>query len=161
MKKFTRLIIIPAIFCASGMFAQEAVTASGGDALGSGGSASISTGQVAYTTILGSGATVTQGVQQPYEIFVLGDKEHGPFSLNVVAYPNPTVSKLMLRIESGNLIDLRYELYDLNGRILSEKAIKDAETIIPVEEFPAATYILKVYSGRFEAKTFKIVKNSI
>lgn len=161
MKKFTGLIFITAILCAPGLLAQEAITASGTEASGNGGSASISTGQVAYTTITGTGATVTQGVQQPIEIFVLGNDGHNPIFLNVVAYPNPTVSTLMLRIESGSLTGLRYELFDLNGRILAEKPIKDAETIIPVEQFPAATYILKVYSGRLESKTFKIVKNSI
>ncbi|MCW4468471.1 T9SS type A sorting domain-containing protein [Flavobacterium sp. MFBS3-15] len=161
MKRFTRLIIIPAFLSAPALLAQEAVTASGTEASGSGGSASISTGQVAYTTLTGAEAIITQGVQQPYEILVLGNDEHGPIFLNVVAYPNPTVSTLMLRIESESMDGLRYELFDLNGRILAEKPIKDAETIIPVDHYPAATYILKVYSGRFEAKTFKIVKKSI
>ncbi len=161
MKKITCLIFLAAIFCAPKLTAQQAVTASGGEASGPGGSASVSTGQIAYTTISGGGVTITQGVQQPYEIFVLGKDENKFVGLNVIAYPNPTISKLALRIDAESVAGLRYELYDLNGRILTKEAIKDAETIIPVEQFPAATYILKIYSGRFEVKTFKIVKNSI
>lgn len=161
MKKIIGLILLATTIGVPKLYAQQSVTASGGEASGSGGSASVSTGQVVYTTISGAGGVVTQGVQQPYEIFVLGKNEHKSILLNAIAYPNPTISQLALRIDSGVLPDLRYELYDLNGRVLSKNIIKDVETIIPVEQFPAATYILKVYSGRFEVKTFKIVKNSI
>ena len=46
-----------------GLYAQETVPATGGDATGSGGSASYSVGQMVYTTNTGSG-TVTQGVNK-------------------------------------------------------------------------------------------------
>ena len=48
--------------------AQEAVSAAGGNASGSGGTASYTIGQVAYTTNSSASGTITQGVQQPYEI---------------------------------------------------------------------------------------------
>ncbi len=46
---------------------QESVNASGGDAMGVGGSASYSVGQVVYTTIGENGTTVAQGVQQAFQ----------------------------------------------------------------------------------------------
>ena len=56
----------------TGLQAQEAVLASGGDTSGSGGSISYSVGQVVYTTNTGtSGYSVAEGVQQPYEISVV------------------------------------------------------------------------------------------
>lgn len=159
MKKFTCLILLIAAFAAPDLAAQQAVTSSGGEASGSGGSASYSTGQVSYTTITGTGGTATQGVQQPYEIFVLGNDDFKSISLNITAFPNPTISTLTLRIEFTSMPDLRYQLFDLNGRLLRDESVKDMETLISMETLEDAVYILKVYSGRFELKTFKIIKN--
>lgn len=161
MKKFTRLIVLSAVFVAPDLVAQQAVTSSGGEASGSGGSASYSTGQVSYATISGSGGTATLGVQQPYEISVLGTDDYHSISLNAIVYPNPTVSTVALRIEMVGLSDFRYELYDLNGRLLDKSKVRTMETIISMDKFPAATYILKVYAGKSELKSFKILKNTI
>ena len=51
-----------------GLHAQESVNSSGGEATGTGGTASYSVGQVVYTTATGTNGSVAQGVQQPYEI---------------------------------------------------------------------------------------------
>lgn len=48
--------------------AQENTTASGGNATGIGGAIDYSVGQVVYTTQTGAPGSVTQGVQQPYEL---------------------------------------------------------------------------------------------
>ena len=52
-----------------GLQAQESPTAAGGEATGSGGTASYSIGQVVYTTNTGTNGSVAQGVQQPFVIF--------------------------------------------------------------------------------------------
>ena len=53
-----------------GLHAQENTTAAGGEATGSGGTASYSVGQVVYTTVTGTNGSVAQGVQHPYEISI-------------------------------------------------------------------------------------------
>jgi hypothetical protein len=58
-------------FSLSTIHAQEAIPAGGGNASGSGGSASYSVGQVVYTTNTGTNGSAAQGVQQPYEISVV------------------------------------------------------------------------------------------
>lgn len=50
--------------------AQQATTATGGNASGSGGPVAYSVGQVVYTTNTSSNGSVAQGVQQPYEISI-------------------------------------------------------------------------------------------
>ena len=71
----------PIVLLATGLLwvglaqAQESANASGGDASGSGGTVAYSVGQVVYTTNTDASGTVSQGVQQPYEIFTLGIKE--------------------------------------------------------------------------------------
>lgn len=158
-KKFTLLILL-AGFSTPVLMAQQGTTSSGGDASGSGGTASYSTGIVAYTTITGAGGTATQGIQQPYEIFVLGKDNFEKITLSVIVYPNPTVSTINLRLESLNVADPRFELYDLNGKLLKEQKITVVETPIAMAYLPAATYILKVYTGSKELKTFKILKRA-
>ena len=132
--------------------------ASGGTGSGPGGSNTYSVGQVTYTEISGPGGSAIQGVQQPYEIFILGKDDHKNISLNISAYPNPTLAFLTLRIDSAIPEGLRYELFDLNGRILQAKGVAATETSIPMETYAAATYILKLYSNQFHLKTFKIIK---
>jgi hypothetical protein len=166
MKKITFLIFLAAAFAAPDLAAQQAVTASGGEISGSGGSASLSTGQIAYTTISGSGGTASQGVQQPFEISVVGKDNHKSISLKAVplsatVYPNPTVATISLRIEHDNLSDFRYELYDLNGRIISQEKVRDKETVISLETYPSSVYILKIYQGGHQLKNFKIIKKDI
>lgn len=156
-KKFTLLILL-AGFNTPVLLAQQGTTSSGGDASGSGGTASYSTGLVAYTTITGTGGTATQGIQQPYEIFVLGKDDFKAITLSLIVYPNPTVSTINLRFESLNVSDPKFELYDLNGRLLQKQKITLLETPIAMGHLPDAAYILKVYAGITELKKFKILK---
>ncbi len=46
--------------------AQEVISASGGNATGSGGSVSYSVGQLFFMTHTGADGSVAEGVQQPY-----------------------------------------------------------------------------------------------
>lgn len=156
-KKFTLLILLTGC-CISVASAQQGSVASGGDASGSGGTASHSTGLIAYTTLTGSGGTATQGIQQPYEIFVLGNDNFEAISLSVLVYPNPTVSSINLKFDSFTASDSKFELYDLNGRLLQKQKITQVETPIAMDHLPTATYILKVYNGGTELKSFKILK---
>ena len=64
------IVIATILFIATiGLFAQSQTTASGGEASGSGGTVSYTVGQTAYQTNVGTGGTVTEGLQQAYEIF--------------------------------------------------------------------------------------------
>lgn len=158
-KKITFLILLTG-FPISILLAQQGTVSSGGVASGNGGTACNSTGLVAYATLSGTGGTVTQGIQQPYEIFVLGNDDFESVKLAVLVYPNPTVSTINLRFDSFSVSDARFELYDLNGRLLQQQKITLPETPIPMAHLPAAIYILKVYTGTTELKSFKILKRA-
>lgn len=102
--------------------AQMAIPASGGNAKGSGGSVSISVGQVVYTPIANANGSVNQGVQQPYEIFVVTAlKEFSEISLNLSVYPNPARDYLVLKVNSSISTDLQrfeYRIFDSAGKLL-------------------------------------------
>lgn len=141
------------------MEAQQAAVASGGNATGVGGKVSYSIGQVAYKTQTGTNGNVNQGVQQPIEIFTLSGEEFTNIKLEAVIYPNPTTSNITLKISNFSLENLNYQLFDLLGKSLKNGIISNEETVFDIEQYPTATYFLKVNSNTKELKTFKIIKN--
>ena len=144
----------------TGLQAQESVNATGGDALGSGGSASYSVGQVVYTTNTGTNGSVAQGVQQAFEISVVtGLEEAKGINLSVSAYPNPTTDYLTLEVKDVELLNLHFQMYDMNGKLLQNEKITGNQTSIVMSNLVPATYFVKVIQGNKEFKTFKIIKN--
>jgi hypothetical protein len=149
------------------LYAQEAITASGGNASGSGGSAGYTVGQVAYTTNTGTKGSVAQGVQQPFEISVVtAIEEAKEISLNFMAYPNPATDYLILKVEGELQASCIASLYDINGKLIQNFKVESNETRIAMESFLPATYFLKVVktnqasSKSQEIITFKIIKTN-
>ena len=138
--------------------AQESTNTSGGEATGSGGSVSYSVGQVVYTTNSGSSGTVAQGVQHAYEISVVGvNNTQSNISLN--AYPNPATDVLTLQISNYNNEKLMYQLYDLNGKLISSEQIGVSQTQINTATLPTATYFIDVLNQENKkVQSFKILK---
>ena len=146
--------------------AQEVVLSSGGDATGAGGSVSYSVGQIVYTTNLGSSGSVSQGVQQAFEISVVSGIESAKYiGLECTTYPNPTSNFVTLKFSKElNQANYTAVLYDFTGKVLLSKIINDSETTISMENLVPAAYLLKVMQvqeagNKIEIKTFKIIKN--
>lgn len=139
--------------------AQESANSSGGDATGSGGTVAYSVGQIVYTTNTGSSGTVSQGVQHAYEIFTVGIKETG-LNILLIAFPNPTTDNLTLQIQDYNNEKLSYQLFDMQGKWLSNGHIVAQQTQINMNNLPAATYFIHVVNQENKkVKSFKIIKN--
>lgn len=160
-KKLRLSAVLLLAFGLTGLQAQESVNATGGEASGSGGSASYSVGQLVYTTNIGTNGSVAQGVQQPYEISVVtGIEEAKDINLSVSAYPNPTTDYLTLEVTDYEILKLNFQLYDINGKLLqSEKIIGNQTSIVMINLVPA-NYFVKVIRGNKEVKTFKIIKTN-
>ena len=158
------LTLVIYLFSLSAM-AQEAITTTGGDASGSGGSVSYTAGQIAYITISGTnGNTLAQGVQQPYEISVITGIKQSCINLEISAYPNPTSEFLYLKIELKEFGFLRYQLFNVNGQLLETKKIVDDQTVIKMANLTSGIYFLKVIeetinnTSQKDIKTFRIIK---
>ncbi len=139
--------------------AQNNSVTAGGDASGSGGSISYSIGQVDYIQATGSGGTANQGVQQPIEIYVLGNDEFSNIELSAVIFPNPTSNYVTLSINDMYTNELSFTVVDVNGRKIVSEQIRSAQTIVPFEHLQASMYLLSVMDGNSLLKTFKIIKN--
>jgi hypothetical protein len=139
--------------------AQQATTATGGDASGSGGTVAYSVGQIVYTTNAGTNGSVAQGIQQPFEIQIVLGVEQLEIKLDMMVYPNPTTDVLNLSVGNTETSGLSYQLFDLSGRLLANSKIKNKETTISMLSYPHANYFLNIIQGNKKIKTFKIIKN--
>jgi len=137
--------------------AQETVTTTGGEASGTGGTASYSVGQVVYTSATGTNGSVAQGVQQPYEISTTVGIKETSINLELSVYPNPTTDYLTLKV--ADFETLNFQLIDIQGRIIENKKVTASNTILKMEALPKAVYFLNVTKNNRIIKTFKIVKN--
>ena len=148
--------IILAICCS--IHSQNNTVASGGDVTGAGGTVSYSIGQIDYINSTSGSGTITQGVQQPYEIYSMGIAELG---INIAAsvYPNPSANFILLSLSTDNFSNMAYALYNIEGKLLVQQIIMSKQTSISLFEHATGTYILKVLINNQETKIFKIIKN--
>ena len=152
-------MLLPALGVAN-LQAQEVLSVSGSNATGAGGSSSYSVGQLVFSHKAGAAGSVTEGVQQPYEIQVItGLEDARDIALSFSAYPNPTINYLTLKADNVDLSDLRYQLYNLNGQLLKEQAVTSKESTVSFLNYVSAIYYLKVVDKQEVVKTFKIIKN--
>lgn len=159
-KKLSLGVVFFLVMGMAGLYAQDAVPASGGDASGNGGTVSYTVGQVFYGMQKGSESSVAQGVQQPFEILVVTGIEQAKFiQLSCSVYPNPTTDYVTLKVQNYHSDDLAYQLFDPDGRLIERKKIGSEEETIPMSELSASIYFLKVLDGGVDVKTFKIIKN--
>lgn len=168
--KQNRVILCAVLFVGLGLAkanAQESANAAGGDGFGSGGSISYSVGQAVYTTATGTKGLVASGVQQTYEISKLkgaGNREVSSviddleISLNLSAFPNPTIDVLTLKIENYHNQNMVYRLIDLDGRLLKSELIKENNTNISMLGLASKIYLLQVLQDNQTINVFKIIK---
>lgn len=73
-------------------------------------------------------------------------------------FPNPTKNNFTLHINKQNLTeDLKYSIYDLNGRKLLDNKIHSLETIIQFEKYQAGIYFIEIITSSGKS-TKKLIK---
>lgn len=147
----------------SGLWSQQSVHASGGNASGTGGTVSYSIGQVAYASASSDAGQVNQGVQQANLVIMVGQND--PVAdVTVGFYPNPVHNDAFLSLESGhdglNTADLSYVLFSVYGTLIQEKEISRNITAVPMDHLPDGVYLLRVIHDQKTIHTFKVVKTN-
>jgi hypothetical protein len=154
----TILILSCALIVSFTVQSQEAIAASGGEAVGSGGTFSYTLGQVFYTATSGSNGTISHGIQKSIELFALSNPALTSVNLEAVIYPNPTSDYVMLNINDNIHTNLSYVLLDIQGKVVSNAKINTIDTRVSLQGLSAGTYVFKVNQKNSELKTFKIIK---
>lgn len=156
MKKYLLCLFLTLVFFE--MQAQSNTLASGGTATGSSGTLSYSLGQIDYSTLTGSGGSLSEGVQQPFEIASLDADVYPNIILQMKVYPNPFETQIILSISDFTSEYLEYTVYDMQGKLLISNKISTVETSVSLENQQAATYLLQVTDSGQLLKTFIIIK---
>jgi hypothetical protein len=159
MTFFKKISLLTSVLVATQLvYSQEAISFSAGEAAGAGGSISYTVGQVFYTTYTTTVGSVSQGVQQAFEFQTLSNPAFTSVNLAAVTYPNPTKDFIILKITDITLHNLRYTLFDINGKAIASGSITESNTQVQLKYLSIGAYVLKVSQKNKSLKTFKILK---
>lgn len=159
MKKNQQMLFMMLLIIGLNANAQMSINASGGNSYSNDGSLSYSVCQVFYIQKDGLSGTHIDGIQQPFEIYSLGENEIKINDINIVVYPNPTISKVLLEIQIDNVDNLSFQLFSLAGKLLIEQKILKNQSEIFMDNLSSGVYLLKVFEKTKSIKNFKIIKN--
>ncbi len=163
MKSFVFTLI--ALAFTFGTFSQSLspeVVASSGNYFENGNvSLSWTIGECVIETFQNTSTVLTQGFHQTKlsvtKVETLEDEE-----LVFSVYPNPANNKINIEIKgAGENTTFSYALFDINGKMISNKKITSQIETIDVSSYPAAYYILNLQDGSgSKVGTYKILKQN-
>ena len=159
-KTFCKYLIVSAFLALIPGFAnaQQVISSSGNAFKNSAGSLSFTVGELVIDTKNTGLTTITQGFHQTkLTITAINVIREQKFSISV--FPNPTNSFVNLKIEKGEIRDAEFTLFDLQGRVLSNRKIESTNTEVSFSGYNSGNYLLKVIQNGKEIQTFKIVKD--
>jgi hypothetical protein len=149
---------IPGLYTYGQEMALQVIAAAGG--IGATGSlaAEWTVGEPVIATLTGATSVLTQGFHQPEIKGLVGIRADEGINTFIDVYPNPAADFLILSLDTRDLKDFYYELYNLDGTFLEQKLLESKQTLIDMTGYPAGVYALKVIQADQEIKIFKIVK---
>ncbi|MBK6546213.1 MAG: T9SS type A sorting domain-containing protein [Saprospiraceae bacterium] len=157
--KISTTLLFLICFLTPAIEAQSNTLSAGGNASSASGSVSFSIGQPDYISASGITGNLNQGLQQPFEFFIITGTQEDKINLRFNTFPNPTKQILNLEINMEDVTNLKYQIYNLNAQLIINELIKSKNTIIDLNLLLNGTYILKINRGQLELKSFKIIKN--
>lgn len=154
------LLLAGIFFFTQPLQAQQTTLASGGNGSGTGGSFAYSVGQTMYTAQSNSATSLSKGVQQGYELFLItGLEDEDRFGLAATVFPNPTSNYLTIEIKNYSPdTALEIFLFDAKGQQVHRQRVLDVQTQIAVEHLASALYMLKLIQGNKLVKAVKVIK---
>lgn len=153
-------LILLFVSCYSFSFSQNGPVAAGTSTNGAGGSVSYSIGQIDYIAPTGSGGNTNEGLQQPYELFVVATAVTEKNKAGVITiFPNPATHSVMIDLGNNASEGFMYELTDGNGKILLNSKIKDRTGTINVSELSSGIYFITISSNSSKSNTYKLIKH--
>jgi hypothetical protein len=157
MRVFTIFALYFAII--STIFGQSSILTIGSTVEGSGGSISFSSGQIVYTCLESADYSLSQGVQQAYEVSIRTDTKQLPeWVNNIQVYPNPVNHQLFISLDQLNLPALSYSIYNVNGELIQKGNMHSLFHTINLSAWPSSIYILHIQAEDGSQYSFNLVK---
>ncbi len=154
------LFFVGTFFFTQQLQAQQASVSSGGNGSGTGGSFAYSVGQTIYTAQSNSAVSLSKGVQQGFDLFLItGLEDEARFGLAATVFPNPTSNYLTVEIKNYSP-DTAMEifLFDVKGQQVHRQKVVDVQTQLQMEHLSSALYVLKLIQGNKLVKVVKVMK---
>ena len=73
-------------------------------------------------------------------------------------FPNPASYNMIIKVEKPNL-NVRLEMYNLNGRKVKSLLVIDKETYLDVSDLTPGSYVVKIFNQSLEIGTQRVVIN--
>jgi hypothetical protein len=153
---FTLATILPV----ATIIAQQSVNTAGGNGTSVNGSVSYSIGQIDYKSATSTGGSMSQGVQQTYEITSTGLDTYSNITLQALLYPNPTRENINLKITNFPLKNVSFQLTNIEGNVILKQIISEENTPIVMNLLADGIYFVTILENEKNLKTFKIIKNN-
>ena len=139
--------------------AQEIVAAGGGTYSGTSVQLSWTIGEPVIETFSSGNITLTQGFHQS-NLTVTALDIVASYGLLFKVYPNPAPDLLVIEKITGSSNGISMMLYDINGRLLLERVMKNDVETLNMEVYRQGEYLLKIWSAtNLPVQSFKIIKN--
>ncbi len=137
------------------MSAQEVISSQGNTYSNGTNTVDYTIGETVIATVSNGTNDVTQGFHQTK--LTVTSIEDLDINLNVNIYPNPTSDKVIVSME--NYENMRFVLFDANGKVLNEAIITSAATEINVTDYAYGNYLLSITDNQnTKLKTYQIIK---
>jgi hypothetical protein len=155
MNRLSLLILFLFIVQAPG--AQEIVSSGGETQKVSGYEVSWTIGEPVTETLSGSANILTQGFHQP-KLSVTPVSEFQKSGIELKVYPNPTSDFVIIQT-NGLTENLRYLLFNINGKLLENELITSEKTKMNLKNYSGGQYVLKlICNSNQPVQNFKIIK---
>jgi len=149
-----KLMLILVLFIAVISTKAQEVVSSGGDYHEtSNGSLSWTIGEP-ITETSSNGNTITQGFQQS-RLTITNISEINSSEIEVSVYPNPTNEFITIKVSENQHYTI--QLFNLNGKLLTEQKSNSTENILNMANYTNGTYLLRFINNN-ETNTYQIIK---
>ncbi|MBK8352044.1 MAG: T9SS type A sorting domain-containing protein [Saprospirales bacterium] len=114
-------------------------------------------GETIVETMQSGNNQLSNGFQQAN--YIITAIKNNKTSYDIQLFPNPTNNLLNLKINVMQLKNVRFQLFDMQGKMVKEDALQNELTAIDCSQLIPAVYWLKLEDAAHEVVgTFKIVK---
>lgn len=134
--------------------AQEVVSTQGDSYSNGSGKIDFTIGEVVINTGTNGTTNLTQGFHQTNWKF-LGLADYAP-QIEVSVFPNPTSD--FLTIQTETVENIRYELYDAQGKCVLQGKLTGTQTSVHVSELATGSYSLNLLNATQLLKSIKLIK---
>ena len=148
-------ILIFCLIATQYAFSQHSIVSNGGEANGSGGTASYSVGQVYDMSISNNNFSIQEGVQQTYKVNTDGLLEMSTDLFTI--YPIPTSDFITIELKSKDF-EFEYYVISTEGSLVDKGIISSQNSTINLADLKTGEYHVVCKSDKqfFKSKIIKL-----